>query len=281
MSRSRTCRLLLSAAQRAAIERELRRSRLDTLGALVGGADHEGGSPAANVLGAATSIGEVRASLDAESDPLVALELVKAECRALARQASSAGIDRCKIDPLMKRIDELLVLADRVPLDRELAAIEDLYADAASFAACLVDAMNRVQTLRLAGVAATHVLGRMVFDITDELLLGDEVRVQASSQAGPRAQVTIDGHAPRIDDTIDDHVSLAHVLIFEEEQPRHRAVDMAVEFHTMMERELLDAGLAAGPLETITLKRPVARFWQIPRASGRGRGTGPGARAPH
>ncbi len=94
-------------------------------------------------------------ALEAEADPLVALELLQAECRALTRQAVTAGIEQGESKPLTNRIDDLLRLADIVPLDTLLGVIDALYADVVDLRGDVVDTMNQVQTLRLSGLAAT------------------------------------------------------------------------------------------------------------------------------
>ncbi len=276
MSRSRTRRTVLSATQRAAIERDLRRGRLAELPTLLERAGLDGDTPGADLVARACCLSDLRASLEADQDPLVALALLRAECRALARQAEPAGIDRSEVQPLVSRIDDLVGLADGVPLGALLAATDALYSDAAALEAAVVDRMNEVQTLRLAGAAATLVLGRMGLDLTEEALLGRAVRIRATGRSGMRAQVSIEGRPACIELVTGDQPAMARALRHEDDGC-HGAVELAVEFHTMIERELRDAGLGLGRVETVPRRSAANRFWSAPRRPSVGARAGLGA----
>ena len=277
MSRSRTCRPILSAKQRAAIERELRRDRLDEFPTLLAGADRNGEPPVVDIPRTVSSVGDLRASLGAGADTLVSLKLLQAECSALTRQAATAGIDSGEIEPILTRIDELLILAGNVPLDDMLSATDDVYADTAALETYVVDTINEVRTLRLARVAVTRVLGRMGFDLTEEVH-GDDVRVRGTRKARERAEVSIGGHPPCIDLVTGEPTAVARALRHEDDQPRLGAVDLAVELHTMIEREMKAAGLGVGRVEAVTRKQPASKLRQTSPPQGPAKRTTSGRR---
>lgn len=252
MSHSATRRPVLTALQRAAIERELRRSRLDDLPELVD-TNLDSVPWLAGVIKQAGSISELRSALDElpEGNQRLDLDLLHAEFQALDRQIASAGIDRQIVVPLAAQIDELRAVADQLQGEQLATATDAAYAAVEALEIEVVDRVSRARAVHLAGIAAAETLRRMRLEVTIEVS-GDEVIISGSSAAGQRAEVSVDGDPACFEVSFDDLADAVHPLHPDAGQRCQGSLDLALRFHTLLADAMLEAGLGIGRVEAIT-----------------------------
>jgi len=251
MSHSATRRPVLTALQRAATERELRRSRLDELPELVD-TNLDSVPSLARLIKQAGSISELRSALDElpERDQRLDLDLLHAEFQALDRQIGLAGIDRRIVMPLAAQIDELRAVADQLQGEQLATATDAAYAAVEALEIEIVDRVSRARAVHLAGIAAAETLRRMGLEVTIDVT-GDEVIISGST-AGQRAEVSVDGDPACFEVSFDDLADAVHPLHPDAGQRCHGSVDLAHHFHTLLADAMLEAGLGIGRVEAIT-----------------------------